>query len=156
QGQEGACLGAAGQRMEATAAASGTCNGAPSPPASPSQSQAFTFDPNAPEFDVDPFPTYQYMRENVPVYWWPEAQGWVVTRYHDVMTLLRDKRFSVEVKDWEHGPREQPDEQLTTHQVLAKHGLFWMPSADHRRGHTVGGQEFCRKAAPAQIGQREG
>ena len=82
---------------------------------------------------MDPFPTYKYMRENVPVYWWPDAQGWVVTRYEDVSSLLRDKRFSVEVKDWEHGPPELPDEKLTTHQVLAKHGLFWMAAADHRR-----------------------
>ncbi len=131
QGHEGPSRGSAVPRREA---------------ASPSQSQAFTFDPNAPEFDVDPFPTYQYMRENVPVYWWPEAQGWVVTRYHDAVTLLRDKRFSVEVKDWEHGPREQPDEQLTTHQVLAKHGLFWMPSADHRRVRKVLGPLFTPRA----------
>ena len=146
QGHERLYHGSAVPRREAAAAASGTCDGAPAPPASPSQSQAFTFDPNAPEFDVDPFPTYQYMRENVPVYWWPEAQGWVVTRYHDVMTLLRAKRFSVEVKDWEHGPREQPDEQLTTHQVLAKHGLFWMPSADHRRVRKVLGPLFTPRA----------
>src|SRR5262249_4306062 len=146
QGQEGACLGAAGQRMEATAAASGTCNGAPSPPASPSQSQAFTFDPNAPEFDVDPFPTYKYMRENVPVYWWPEAQGWVVTRYDDVLMLLKDRRFSVEIKDWEHGPPELPDEQLTTHQLLARHGLFWMRAPDHRRVRRVLGPLFSPRA----------
>jgi cytochrome P450 enzyme len=86
------------------------------------------------------------MRENIPVYWWPQAQGWVVTRYRDVSTLLRDKRFSVEVKDWEHGPAEQPDDKLTTHQVLAKHGLFWMPSADHRRVRKVLGPLFTSSA----------
>jgi 4-hydroxy-2-oxoheptanedioate aldolase len=106
----------------------------------------FRFDPNAPDFDVDPFPTYTYMRENVPVHWWPEAQGWVVTRYEDVQTLLKDKRFSVETKDWEHGPVEQPDERLTTHQALAKHGLFWMPSEDHMRVRRVLGPLFSPRA----------
>lgn len=115
-------------------------------PAPAFTSKDFKFDPNAPEFDIDPFPTYKYMRENLPVYWWPEAQGWVVTRYDDVSTLLKDKRFSVEVKDWEHGPPEQPDEKLTTHQVLAKHGLFWMPSADHRRVRKVLGPLFTPRA----------
>lgn len=110
------------------------------------QTSEFKFDPNAPEFDEDPFPTYRYMRERVPVYWWAEAQGWVCTRYSDVMTLLRDKRFSVEVKDWEHGPAEQPDERLTTHQVLAKHGLFWMPSMDHHRVRRVLGPLFSPRA----------
>src|SRR5882724_4455532 len=57
--------------------------------------------------------------------------------FHDVSTLLRDKRFSVEVKDWEHGPPELPDEKLTTHQLLARHGLFWVPAADHRRVRKV-------------------
>lgn len=110
--------------------------------APPLPSREFKFDPNAPEFDVDPFPTYKYMRENMPVYWWPDAQGWVVTRYRDLSMLLRDKRFSVEVKDWEHGAPEQPDEKLTTHQLLAKHGLFWMPSTDHRRVRKVLGPLF--------------
>ncbi|HSK03073.1 MAG TPA: cytochrome P450, partial [Kofleriaceae bacterium] len=110
------------------------------------QTQEFKFDPNAAEFDLDPFPTYKYMRENVPVYWWADAQGWVCTRYRDVLTLLRDKRFSVELKDWEHGPQDQPDERLTTHQVLAKHGLFWMPGTDHIRVRKVLGPLFSPKA----------
>jgi 4-hydroxy-2-oxoheptanedioate aldolase len=110
------------------------------------ESKAFKFDPNAPEFDVDPFPTYKYMRENVPVYWWPEAQGWVVTRYDDMLTLLKDRRYSVEVEHWENGPPPQPDEKLTTHQLLAKHGLFWMPAADHIRVRKVLGPLFSPKA----------
>jgi 4-hydroxy-2-oxoheptanedioate aldolase len=110
------------------------------------QSRDFKFEPNAPEFDVDPFPIYKYMRENAPVYWWAEAQGWVCTRYDDVLMLLRDRRFSVELIDWEHGPPDVPDEQLTTHQVLAKHGLFWMPRADHSRVRKVLGPLFTPKA----------
>jgi cytochrome P450 enzyme len=109
------------------------------------QTREFKLDPNAPEFDLDPFPTYKYMREHVPVYWWPEAQGWVCTRYQDVLTLLRDRRFSVELKDWEHGPADQPDERLTTHQVLAKHGLFWMAATDHLRVRRVLGPLFSPK-----------
>src|SRR5262249_53065193 len=112
----------------------------------PAPVEDFKFDPNAPEFDIDPFPTYKYMRENVPVYWWAEAQGWVVTRYDDVLMLLRDKRFSVEIKHWEHGPPELPDEQLTTHQLLARHGLFWMPAQDHRRVRKVLGPLFSPRA----------
>jgi 4-hydroxy-2-oxoheptanedioate aldolase len=123
-----------------------TCPFSKAIPKSLSQSSEFRFDPNAPEFDVDPFPTYKYMRENRPVYWWAEAQGWVITRYDDVMTLLKDPRFSVETKYWEHGPPEVPDEQLTTHQLLAKHGLFWMPAPDHRRVRKVLGPMFTPNA----------
>jgi cytochrome P450/2-keto-3-deoxy-L-rhamnonate aldolase RhmA len=133
-------------RVEAAPATGTACNGAP-PAATPSpRSNEFRFDPNAPEFDIDPSPVYRYMRENVPVHWWPEARGWVVTRYDDVSTLLRDRRFSVEVKDWENGPPELPDEKLTTHQALAKYGLFWMHSADHRRVRRVLGPLFTPMA----------
>jgi|GEM_PF-49942 len=109
-------------------------------------SREFKFDPNAPEFDIDPFPTYKYMRENMPVYWWPEGQGWVVTRYEDMLTLLKDRRYSVETEHWENGPAPQPDEKLTTHQRLAKHGLFWMPAGDHLRVRKVLGPLFTPKA----------
>jgi len=110
------------------------------------ESKDFTFDPNAPEFDIDPFPTYKYMRENVPVFWWPEGQGWIVTGYDDMLTLLKDRRYSVEVEHWEHGPPPQPDDKLTTHQLLAKHGLFWMPAGDHLRVRKVLGPLFTAKA----------
>jgi cytochrome P450 enzyme len=149
RGFAGAELTAAPPRAEATPPPVA----APERPAAPDalpkhlfESREFTFDPNAPEFDIDPFPTYKYMRENVPVYWWPQAQGWVVTRYDDMLTLLKDRRYSVEVKDWEHGPPPQPDEKLTTHQVLAKHGLFWMPAGDHLRVRKVLGPLFTPKA----------
>jgi cytochrome P450 enzyme len=130
-----------------TATATATATGTPeSLPKHLFTSTEFKFDPNAHSFDVDPFPTYKYMRENVPVYWWPEAQGWVVTRYDDMLTLLKDRRFSVEVEHWEHGPPPQPDEKLTTHQLLAKHGLFWMPAQDHIRVRKVLGPLFSHKA----------
>ncbi len=139
-------------RVEATPACPYAAAPSPTPGASEAlpkhlfASREFKFDPNAPEFDIDPFPTYKYMRENLPVYWWPEGQGWVVTRYHDMLTLLKDRRYSVEVEHWEHGPPPQPDDRLTTHQRLAKHGLFWMPAQDHLRVRKVLGPLFTPKA----------
>lgn len=49
----------------------------------------------SPDFVRDPFPTYRTMREEQPVYW-SEAWGvWVLTRYDDVMAVLREpNRFS--------------------------------------------------------------
>jgi len=120
---------------------------APAPAlARPSRLATFEYDPDDPAFDLDPFPAYRYMRENCPVFWWPQGQGFVVTRYDDVMTLLHDKRFSVEIKHWEHGPPEVPDDQLTTHQVLARYGIFWLPDVDHRRVRRVLGPLFSPKS----------
>src|SRR5260370_42280290 len=70
----------------------------------------FVFDPNGPHFDVDPFPTYAFMREHLPVYWWEQSHGWGVTRYEDVAMVLRDPRVSTLP-----GARPQPPpEQLLT------------------------------------------
>ncbi|MBC7977108.1 MAG: cytochrome P450 [Myxococcales bacterium] len=53
------------------------------------------FDPGSREFHADPYPFYHRLRSEDPVH--RTAQGyWVVTRYADVMTVLRDQRFGRE------------------------------------------------------------
>src|SRR5262245_52724803 len=56
---DGPYRGSAAPRIEAAATANGACNRTSPFPASLCQSKEFKFDPNAPEFDVDPFPTYK-------------------------------------------------------------------------------------------------
>jgi len=138
------CPGATSRRAEATP----SCPAAAAPPsnrrgirgtadASVRTQRVQVRIPTRPSSISNPFPTYKYMRDHLPVYWWPEGQSWVVTRYDDMLTLLKDRRYSVEVEHWEHGPPPQPDDKLTTHQRLAKHGLFWMPVQDHIRVRKV-------------------
>ena len=46
----------------------------------------------SPEIISDPYPIYHRLREQDPVHW-SEAWGcWVLTRYDDVVTALRDHR----------------------------------------------------------------
>ncbi|MBW4720426.1 cytochrome P450 [Saccharothrix obliqua] len=89
----------------------------------------FHFDPSAAGFDVDPWPTYAYMQEHEPAFWWEEKQAWILTRHEDVVMTLRDPRFSVEFRYY--GPDHLPDEQLTAHQLLTRYGMFWMSLEDH-------------------------
>jgi len=46
-----------------------------------------------PRFVTDPYPMYRWLREREPVRKDPIAPVWVVTRYDDTMTMLRDPRF---------------------------------------------------------------
>src|SRR5260370_33204787 len=102
----------------------------------------FVFDPNGPHFDVDPFPTYAFMREHLPVYWWEQAHGWVVTRYEDVAMVLGDPRFATLPGG---GPQPVPDELLTLHQRLTKYGLFWLPDSYHERVRRIATPLFMPK-----------
>jgi pimeloyl-[acyl-carrier protein] synthase len=43
-----------------------------------------------PEVLADPYPLYRRLREEAPVLWDPFLHAWVVTRYNDVVRVLRD------------------------------------------------------------------
>ena len=55
----------------------------------------FSFNPMAPEFVADPYPTYHRLRAEDPVHKSPLG-FWVLTRYDDVIAVLRDHRFAKE------------------------------------------------------------
>ena len=49
----------------------------------------------SPAFIQDPYPTYRRFRCDAPVHWSPAWQCWLLTRYDDASSALRDcKRFS--------------------------------------------------------------
>ncbi|MBS1878698.1 MAG: cytochrome P450 [Actinobacteria bacterium] len=50
------------------------------------------FDPLAEDQLLDPYPLYDRMREEAPVFWSDPQQLFVVTRYDDVLAVLRDHR----------------------------------------------------------------
>src|SRR5438876_11955485 len=53
------------------------------------------FNPMDPEFVADPYPTYHRLRTDDPVH--HSALGfWVLTRYEDVVTAMRDPRLAKE------------------------------------------------------------
>src|SRR5262245_25707552 len=55
----------------------------------------FNFNPMDPEFVADPYPTYHRLRTEDPVHLSPLG-FWVLTRYEDVVAVLRDPRFEKE------------------------------------------------------------
>lgn len=84
-----------------------------------------------PEILGNPYPLYHRLRAESPVHWDPLLRVWVVTRYEDVIRVLRD--FSAE--------RTPPPAQLTAMglsalnpvaQVMVKQMLFLDPSAHTR------------------------
>ncbi len=46
--------------------------------------------PFSPQLRSDPYAVYRTLREDDPVHWSPLMQVWVLTRYDDILTVLRD------------------------------------------------------------------
>jgi cytochrome P450 len=51
------------------------------------------YDPWSPEFVADPYPAYEVLRRESPVFFHEPTGQWVITRYADVDALLRDRRL---------------------------------------------------------------
>lgn len=61
----------------------------------PATSLGLEYNPFAPPQLDDPFPFYARLRQEAPVTFAPHFQLWLVSRYSDVMTVLKDpRRFS--------------------------------------------------------------
>jgi cytochrome P450 len=48
------------------------------------------YDPCRPEWRDDPYPYYRELRDTAPVYWAPTTGGFCISRYSDVMFVLRN------------------------------------------------------------------
>jgi len=55
------------------------------------------FDPFAPEFAQNPYPTYKRLREEDPIHWSPLG-FWIVTRFEDVNFILKSKLFGQDIQ----------------------------------------------------------
>src|SRR6185312_2022952 len=98
-----------------------------------------------PEVLGNPYPLYHRLRTESPVHWDPLLRVWVVTRYEDVIRVLRD--FSAE--------RTPPPAQLTlmglaalnpVAKVMVKQMLFLDPPA-HTRIRSLASAAFT----PARV-----
>lgn len=61
-------------------------------PADTLVAEAFRFDPYSPANDANPFPAYQCLRDEFPLFWCEEAGMWVLSRYDDILAALQDWR----------------------------------------------------------------
>ncbi len=59
------------------------------------------FNPRSPEFRANPYPTYHYLRTHHPIYYRPERNDWVLTRYADIVEVLPNPSFGRSEKEAE-------------------------------------------------------
>src|SRR5437016_1045599 len=87
----------------------------------------FSFDPRAPEIIEDPYPHYQRLRANAPVFAL-DAHTWFLTRYRDVSWVLRDRRFG---RDFTKG--RAPETLGEPIHVAMSKMLIYLEPPDHTR-----------------------
>lgn len=52
------------------------------------------YDLNSAEFIANPYPVYDQLRTNDPVYWSEEHSYWFLTRYADIVSLIQNNHLS--------------------------------------------------------------
>jgi cytochrome P450 len=99
-----------------------------------------TIDLTNPGFLTDPYPYFQHLREAAPLFWFahsgPTGGMWLVTRYDDVASVLKDARIGKDIT------RLLPPEKLgEMHEPITKDLLssdppdhFPRPGIGSRRG----------------------
>ncbi|EPX59566.1 putative cytochrome P450 hydroxylase [Cystobacter fuscus DSM 2262] len=112
-----------------------------------SETKSCPFNPNAPGFDVNPYPMFKDLRTQAPISYWDQGHGWIVTRYEDVIAALRDnKRFSTNPADWELASTLGTAALIPERDELNKSNLFALSDADHARVRRLVSPAFTPRA----------
>jgi cytochrome P450 len=97
---------------------------------------AYGFDPWSPAFVANPYPVYAQLREKAPVTWFEPTGQWVISRYADVNTLLRDRRLGrtyLHVGTHEDFGHPADPEHLAPFWHLIRNGMLDREPPDHTR-----------------------
>ncbi|GAC1325536.1 MAG: cytochrome P450 [Mycobacteriales bacterium] len=103
------------------------------------------FDPWADEYFADPVPTYERMRESDPVHWNQRRQMWFLTRYADVMTVLKDRgHFSAAA--WQAGRPHMEQSASNVSRDFVGGTMLTNEQPDHTRLRRPANPSFLPKA----------
>ena len=92
------------------------------------------FNPFSPAWRRDPYPYYRRLRETAPVYRSRLLGATVLTRYDDVLAVLRDPRFSVRRSESRAFQRLNPFGELSPEfQTMIDRNLLMLDPPDHTR-----------------------
>lgn len=94
-----------------------------------------TFNPLLPAYREDPHPFLRRLREEDPVHWSPVFQVWVLTRYADCLSALRDPRLSASSVGWENYAKffRRPGQSAPPPSEVYRHWMLQLDAPDHTR-----------------------
>src|SRR5262245_41322923 len=100
------------------------------------------------EMIADPYPVYHQLRSSAPVLWVEPLKSWVLTRYDDVLAVLRDgARFSSERTGVVTESIRRPD--LWAMRSMRAEAMFDTYAPKHTRLRSLVSKAFTPKAVEA-------
>ncbi|MFL5348247.1 MAG: cytochrome P450 [Hyalangium sp.] len=95
---------------------------------------AVDFNPYGPGHDVNPYPVYEKLRAESPIAWWAQNRAWLVSRYDDIIAVLRDtKRFTSDRNEWELAAVAGTATQIPELAEMNRQSLLSVGNQDHVR-----------------------
>ncbi|WP_242907886.1 cytochrome P450 [Actinomadura terrae] len=94
------------------------------------------YDPCSPDFVTDPYPVFEWLRAERPVFFHEPSDQWVISRYEDVNALLRDRRLGrtyLHIAGHEEFGQEPESEFVKPFWDLVRAGLLDMEPPTHTR-----------------------
>ena len=108
--------------------------------------EPFVFNPYAPGYDADPTPVYRHLREHHPIYRWDRGRAFILSRYQDVVGLMKDPRFSRSVKAFRHYQPIPDLPEYADFRSAADHSILMSDHDDHLRLRRLINPAFTPKA----------
>lgn len=107
------------------------------------------FNPMQQGMRVDPYPAYKALRERDPIHRSYPADGWVLSRYDDIMAVLADKTYSADERHWVRYQRERARNRRAGVPDAYEYGIVSMLRSDppdHTRLRTLVSKAFTPRA----------
>ena len=102
-----------------------------------------------PQFIEDPYPVLNALRESAPIFWDESANQWMVTRFADVSSLLRNRAFG---RNYDHKFSHEelglsgPDARWSQFNEHEKWSLLFLEPPDHTRLRRLVSMAFTPRA----------
>lgn len=94
------------------------------------------FDVSDPDFIRDPYPVLNEIRETTPIFWNEASQQWMLTRFEDIASALRDRRMGRSyIHRYGHAEfgRADPDPRWASFHEHERWSLLALEPPDHTR-----------------------
>ena len=92
----------------------------------------------SPDILANPYPVFRRLRREDPIHEDAAGQGWIISRYDDVATVLADRRFSAERVL----PKGSQDGQVDPVQAALARQMLFLDPPDHTRLRSLFAKAF--------------